>query len=165
MSEKDDSGVRIFSVETRFQQLARRSGGISREAAIEKAAAKVEEIKPGFEDWLDKEINSLTALVKQVEEGKAPPDWLETANLHSRQLRDVGTTMDFELLTFIANSLCEILDAFAAGSECKIDSITCHIDALLLARQQPYRNLKPQQVPQLTNGLRRVADQVSITPT
>jgi hypothetical protein len=35
---------------------------------------------------------------------------------------------------------------------------------LFLARQKPYWGLKPEQVPELTAGLRRVVDHVSTSP-
>jgi hypothetical protein len=84
--------------------------------------------------------------------------------MQSRQVRDAGTTMGSELMTFIANSLCEVLDAIAAGAECNMESIACHLDALYLARQQRFRNLTPEQVPELTSGLRRLAEVGNTTP-
>jgi len=33
-----------------------------------------------------------------------------------------------------------------------------------LVQQKPYRGLKPEQVPELTSGLRRVSEQVSTSP-
>lgn len=165
MSDNGDREARVFPVETRFQRLARRAGGIPRDQAIENAWNKVEEIKPGFDDWLTKELQALADEIARAQSGNVEPNWIETANAQSRQLRDVGTTMGFELLTFIANSLCEVLDAIAAGAEFNMESITCHLDALFLSRQPPYRNMKPEQVPELTSGLRRVADFVSTSPS
>ena len=161
MSDDGDREARVFSVETRFQKLARQAGGIPRDEAIEKAWAKVDEIKPGFDEWLDKELQKLADVVKSVQPGNPPSDWVDIANGLSRQLRDVGTTMGFELLTYIANSFCEVLDAIAAGAEYNMESITCHLDALFLARQKSYRSLKPEQVPELTSGLRRVVNFIS----
>lgn len=165
MRTNSDKSVRIFPVETQFQKMARREGGIPREKAIEEANAEVEEIKPGFEDWLAKELEILDGIVRTAKAGGAGPDWAEQANHHSRQLRDVGTTMGFVLLTFIAGLLCEILDEITAGAECNMDSVTCHVDSLFLARQEPYRNMRPEQVPELTKGLRRIADKISTLPT
>lgn len=168
MRTNSDKSVRIFPVETQFQKMARREGGIPREKAIEEASARVEEIRPGFEDWLVKELEILDGIVKAAKAakaGKAGPDWAEQANHHSRQLRDVGTTMGLVLLTFIAGLLCEILDEIAAGAECNMNSVTCHVDSLFLARQEPYRNMRPEQVPELTKGLRRIADKISTSPT
>jgi hypothetical protein len=79
-------------------------------------------------------------------------------------LRDTGSTVGFELLTFIANTLCTILDGLKAGAECNMESLVCHIDALLLIRQRQYRNLRPDQVPELSRGLHQVAESVSIVP-
>lgn len=164
MADNNENEPRVFTVETRFQKLARQPGGISREKAIENATAKIEEIKPTFDHWVGTELESLSALVKTVQAGKPQPDWVEAANVHSRQIRDAGTTMGSELLTFIASSFCDVLDAIEAGAECNMESITCHLDALFLARQQRYHGMKPADVPELTRGLRRVVQVVSTTP-
>jgi len=164
MPDQDNGDVRIFNVETSFQKLARRPGGVPRDSAVEKARAKVDELKPGFDDWLGKQINALVGIIDKAKDGNPASDWIDIANQRSRQLRDVGTTMDFELLTFIADSLCDIFDAVEAGSELSMESIACHVDALVLIQQKPYRGLKPEQVPELTSGLRRVSEQVSTSP-
>lgn len=161
----NDGKVRVFDVETTFQKYARRPGGVPRDRAIKYAVARVDEVKPEVEDWLVKELDVLSDIVRKAERNEAPADWVDVANRHARHLRDVGTTMGSELLTYIAGSLCEILDEIAAGAACNIDSITCHVDALFLARQRPYWHLKPEQVPELTAGLRRVVDHVSTTPS
>lgn len=164
MSDNGEQKVRVFTVETRFQKLARRPGGVPREQALERAAAKIEEIKPGFDDWLLKELKTLSDAIDSAKTADPPPDWVEIANVQSRQVRDAGTTMGSELLTFIANLLCEVLDAVAAGAECNMESIGCHVDALYLARQQKFRGLTPEQVPELTSGLRRIAEVIGTSP-
>ncbi len=165
VEESDSENPQVFPVETTYQKQARRAGGIPRERAIMYALARVEEIKPEFDEWFGKELEALTDVVRKAQSGEAPPDWIDVANRHARHLRDVGTTMGSELLTFIAGSLCEILDEVSAGAPCNIDSITCHVDALFLARQRRYWGLKPEQVPELTNGLRRVVNHVSTSPS
>jgi hypothetical protein len=156
--------ARVFPVETRFQKLAKRAGGISRDKALERAQTAIEEAKPGFDNWLDTELREFANLIKSAELGEVDPAWIENANFRSRQLRDSATTLGFELLSFIANSLCEILDAIQADNKCNMESITCHMDALMLARQKPYRRLTPDQVPELTRGLSRVVKHVTILP-
>jgi hypothetical protein len=152
----------IFAVETRFQQLARRSGGMPREQALERAQSALEEAKPAYDDWLEREVVGLADLVKAAETGSEEPGWLETATFRSRQLRDSAGSLGYELLAFIAGSLCELLDSIEGGSECNMESIVCHIDALMLARQRTYRRMKPDQVPELTKGLQRVVKHVTI---
>jgi hypothetical protein len=165
MPKDKHQNARVFSVDTRFQRMARRPGAVMREHAIERAQNHIEEIKVGFNDWLNRELKELANLIQRAQAGVAEADWVDLANVHSRQLRDVGTTMDCELITFIADALCEIFDAMAAGAECNFNSIDCHVDALFLARHEPYRHLRPDQVPELTNGLRLVVECVSVAPT
>jgi hypothetical protein len=156
-----DPDPNVFPVETRFHKLAQRPGGVPREQAIAHAQAEVEEAKVGFDDWLDERFRELTMLFDAVKRGNAQADWIEVANLCSRQLRDVGTTVGFELLSFVADSLCEVLDAAQASGEHNIESIACHIDSLKLIQNRSYRRLKPEQVPELTEGLQRAAKQAA----
>jgi len=91
-------------------------------------------------------------------------EWIDLALFHAHSLRDVGTTVGFELLTFIAGTFCTILESIKSGAECNVEALTCHIDALLLIRKRQYRNLRPEQLPELSEGLHRVAESVSIVP-
>ena len=150
--------ARLFFIDTRFQKMARRPGGVPRERAIEQAQATIEEAKLGFDDWLEHELGELTSLIDNAKNGIAEQDWADIASIKSRQFRDIGTTMGFELLTFIADSLLEIFEATAAGAECNMESVMCHLDALVLVKQKSYRNLKPEQLPELTSGLRRMVE-------
>ena len=164
MAEDPSNEARIFSAKTRFQTLARRPGGVTRSKAVENAMGKIDEAKLGFDDWLDGEMTELIGAVERAKAGEAVDEWIDAAQFHTNQMRDVGTTVGFELLTFIANTLCTILDGIKAGAECNMESLTCHIDALLLIRQKEFRNLHPDQVPELSRGLHQVAESVSIIP-
>lgn len=159
MEENADPTARIFLVDTPFQRMARRPGGVPREEAIQSAQSEIEQIKPGFEEWLDRELQEL---IDSAHAGDAKPDWIASANVHCRQLRDVGATMGLELLSLVADSLCDLLDSIAAGGACNMDWIVCHTDALLLARQAPHRHLKPEQVPELIRGLRQVTKRATM---
>lgn len=159
------SDARIFAVDTRFQKMARREGGVSRDKAIEQAQTEIKEAKSHFDAWLEGELKEFVRLMKKIDGAKAAKDWVETANFHSHQLRDSATTLGFELLAFIAGSLCEILDSIEAGGECNTEAIACHIEALLLAGQESYRDLKLTQVTGLTEGLKRVARRATAQPT
>jgi len=154
--------ARIFSVDTRFQTMARRPGGVLREKAIELAQAKIDEIQPEFDGWLERELQDLAKLIAKAAAGKAEQNWITAANFRSRQLRDIGATMRCELLSFVADSLCDLFDSIAAGAECNMDSVVCHVDALMLSRQETYRHLQPEQVPELIKGLRLVAKRASL---
>jgi hypothetical protein len=155
---KEDANV--FEVETRFQRLARREGGVPKDKAIEQAQNRIEKVKPSFDQWFEEELRQLTSLIADAQAAKAGPDWVEVANARSRQLCDSSGTLGFPMLAFIAKSLCDILDSIEAGAECNMESITCHVDALNLVTQKSYRRLEPEQMPELTDGLRRVVQRV-----
>jgi hypothetical protein len=165
MAGEPKSDGKMFMVDSHFQKMARRTGGVSREQAMESAQLALEKIKMGFSDWLEGELKALITQLRKV--GTANPgdvSWAETAIIHSRQIRDVGSTMGFELVSFITNNLCEILEAIITGTPARNEMITCHIDALNLAKQEQYRHLRPEQLPELSSGLRRVLE-VASTPT
>jgi hypothetical protein len=89
---------------------------------------------------------------------------MDTGQRICAQVQDVGTTMGFGLVTFVANALYEILETVKAGAPYDKDMVTCHVDALFFVTREPYRNMSPDDVPELTAGLRRLADIASISP-
>ncbi|MBX9776522.1 MAG: hypothetical protein K2Y71_19255 [Xanthobacteraceae bacterium] len=161
MADQPSRDPNVFPIDTRFQQQARRPGGVARESAIESAQRQIDDMKPGFVDWLDRELKELAAAARLVTSSPADAAAIERAHQASCQLRDVGATMGYELVTFVANNFCSILDAIKAGAPFDRDMVDCHLDALLLARTEPYRHLRPEQVPEMSRGLRRVVELAS----
>ena len=164
MADDQYPDARVFLPKTRFQTLARRPGGVPRSRAVENALNKVEEVKIDFEEWFEHELEGLIEVTERAKAGAHVDEWIDLALFHAHSLRDVGTTVGFELLTFIAGTFCTILESIKSGAECNVEALTCHIDALLLIRKRQYRNLRPEQLPELSEGLHRVAESVSIVP-
>jgi hypothetical protein len=159
MAGKPADDANAFLVDSHFQKMARRAGGVTREQALESAQLAIDKIKLGFGDWLQTEVDALVAEIRNGR--KSGPDdtsWAESAGMHARQIRDVGTTMGFELVTFITNNLNEMFEAICAGGTPRNEMIDCHLDALLLAKQEKYRHLRPEQLPELSTGLRKVLE-------
>jgi chemotaxis protein histidine kinase CheA len=156
MAEPPNRDAAIFPVDTRFQQMARRPGGVPRERALEAAQRHLDELKPDFNNWLVRELQELATSVQQVSDNPGDADALDRAQQACNQLRDVGSTMGYELVTFVANNFCDILDAVKAGAAYDQNVIDCHMDALTLARTDAYRSLRPEQVPEMARGLRRL---------
>jgi chemotaxis protein histidine kinase CheA len=156
MSSK--GGAREFTVETEFQRKVRRPGGVTRHQAIGRASAQIDTLKDEFGDWLNSEMQRLDAAILRLGGNPANPASMDDAYRSSRQLRDVGTTMGYELLTFVARSLCEVLDAIRNGARYDQELIDCHTDALHLARKDSYKNVSPSRVPDLCDGLQRATE-------
>ena len=165
MSGKNDGKAREFYIETNFQQMARRPGGVTREQALQRADANVESFKPNFTSWLDEQLSEFFALIPA--EGSAEferLEWIDRADVYSQRLADVAATMDYQFVSYVANNLCLIFEAIKRGAEHNSEVIACHINALRLARQQQYRGMRPQDLPELTEGLRNILNSPSLQP-
>jgi len=152
------SGAREFPVETDFQKKARRAGGVTRNQAVGDAEAQIETLKEEFTDWLKDGLDRLQSAIQLAETFPDNAMLVEDAFRSSCELRDIGTTMGYELVTFVANRFCAVLNAIRNGADYDKVLIRCHLDALQLARQDSYRNVGPDQVPDLCDGLRRAAE-------
>jgi len=160
MTEESDRETHIFPVETRYHTMAKRPGGVPRKLALQRAQAKIDELKPAFNVWLDRQLQEFIAAVRLLESDPNNLSRLEIAYGKCRQLRNVGTTMGFELVTFISDILCDSFEAIKAGAAYQKETIDCQIDALVLASKPPYCTLSPEQLPEMTSGLREVVERV-----
>ncbi|MET0868317.1 MAG: hypothetical protein ABWY35_09455 [Pseudorhodoplanes sp.] len=160
MSDKP-ANVRIFAVNSRFQQMARRPGGVPREIAIAQAQAHIDDYRTDFVDWVERELQALSDTFYSAE-GSAIGE-AKIADMYRLccQLRDTGTTMGLTLLTFVSDNLCRVLDAIRSGATYDPAMIECHIDALALARKEPYRSMSPDHFPDMTRGLQRVLERAT----
>jgi hypothetical protein len=158
MPKNTNPEVRIFFANTRFEKMARRPGGVPREQALAQAQAKIDELKSGFSVWLDQELQELNAALSKVESDFSDKLSLECAYRNCSQLRDVCAAMGYEIVTFIAKNLCKIIAGIKAGAAYDKDIIDCHINAFVLAKMDQYRDLRPEQVPEMASGLRRVVE-------
>jgi hypothetical protein len=164
MRKQNSPDARIFFVDSRFQKMARRPGGVSRDQAIERAAVALEELKPDFTSSLARRLQETITAIRQVGAHSGKESYLDAAYQCCGELRDTGATMGFELISFVSNNLCEILDAIRAGAGYHEETIECHIDALVLASKPPYSSFRPEQVPEMIDGLRRAIERTSVAP-
>lgn len=161
MTDTTPPNVRIFAVKTRFQELAQRPGGVPREIAIQQADSQIEGFRTEYVDWVEREIQELMKALHAVEGGQADKAQVEVIYRRCRQLRDTGTTMGLGLVSFISDNLCRVLDTVKSGAPYDAEVIQCHMDALLLAKQDTYRKLGPEQVPEMTSGLHRMLERAN----
>jgi hypothetical protein len=134
---------------------------VSRARAIERAEIEIAESKVEFDEWLNRELAELMTAFEAARDSQRDPERLAELANRGRQIRDVTATMRFELLAFVGASLCDLLDSISAEAEFPTESIVCHLDALTLSARPDFRGLRPDQVPELTKGLRRVVKHAS----
>jgi hypothetical protein len=160
MSKRDENEneAREFHVETKFQQFAKRSGGIPRETAIINAQTTVAALKPNFETWVGDEMAKLLKAIPAEGADLENSAWMDVADGHCQRLADVSATMGYEFMSYVANNLCLMFEAVKRGADYRRDVMVCHLDALALGRKDKFSRMKPEDVPDLTEGLRRVLE-------
>ena len=158
MRNTSSPDVRIFFADTRFERMARRSGGVPREKALARAQKMVDELKSDFGEWLDRELNELNVALSKAESDLSDNAALEDAYRNCAQLQGVCAAMGYDLVTFVAENLCKIISTVMTGAAYDKEMIDCHTDAFLLAKSDQYRALRPDQVPEMASGLRRVVE-------
>jgi hypothetical protein len=159
MGEPVESNAREFYVHTSFQKAACRPGGLPRDMALRNADANIERIKPGFALWLDKEMAELLRSLPEMKSTAAShPSWIDQVEQFSSNLIDVAGTMGYPFISFVAGNLQKICEAARSGAVCHGEVVTCHIDALFLGKRQNYLSLRPDDLPELSAGLRRIIE-------
>lgn len=102
-------------------------------AAIAKAEAALKNLAGNFDKWLADEIAKLAqARADAGTEGFAPTA-VQTLYLRAHDLKGLGTTYGFPIVTRIAGSLCKLIDDQAKRGADHVDLIDAHIDAIKAA--------------------------------
>ena len=152
-----------FFADTHYEKMAARPGGLPRDKALAAARRQIDDLKAGFIGWLDGQLKELAGALTDLDADPSAAGPMERAYRLSGEVRDIGTTLGFGVVTFMAMTLCDVLDAIKAGAAYEKAMIDCHIDALFyVVKQQGI--LTEEQTIELTGGLRRVAGIASISP-
>jgi hypothetical protein len=159
MTTENKSAHREFEVDHEFGKQARSGGGISRTAALARAAAEIERVKPQVSEYIKQECQRLdTALISIAAAEKIDPVTVAEAYTASQHVRDVAESIGYPLVGLIASNLCTIFEAVESTPiEYPTEVIDCHHRALRLALTRPYRGKQPTDFPELSAGLLHIA--------
>lgn len=158
MSKQDKRAPRIFYPDNRFERMARRSGGVSRDIALKRAQEQIDAYKDNFDTWLSQQLQELELATAELARDESNETARTRVECICSEVRDLGTTMGYELLTFAAKSFCLVLEAVREGAQHDSNVLDCHLKAVLLASAPRYRDLLPDQVPEMIDGLRRIGE-------
>jgi hypothetical protein len=107
-------------------------GGID-PAAIAKAEAALKSLSGNFAEWLNDEVAKLEAARQRVRHDGLTPDASENLYLRAHDLKGLGATYEYPLVTRIAGSLCKLIDDPAKRAEAPLFLVDAHIDAIKAA--------------------------------
>lgn len=132
MSQQNPSQVIPPSNTLRMKVGAGRMGGID-PAAIAKAEAALKSLAGNFSQWLQDEINKLESARHEVKAQGATPATMENLYLRAHDLKGLGTTYGYQLITRIAGSLCRLIDEKDKRLSAPMDLVDAHISAIKAA--------------------------------
>ena len=104
-------------------------GGIDM-AAIAKAEAALKSLSGNFAQWLNDEIVKLEAARQEVRAQGLTAETVETLYLRAHDLKGLGSTYEFPLITRLAASLCRLIDDPETRLTAPMFLVDAHIDAI-----------------------------------
>ncbi len=102
-------------------------------AAIAKAEAALKSLSGNFTQWLNDEIAKLEGARQTVRTEGPTVDNMESLYLRAHDLKGLGATYGFPLITRIAGLLCRLIDDKSKRLQAPMGLIDAHIDAIKTA--------------------------------
>ena len=102
-------------------------------AAIAKAEAALKSLSGNFEQWLNDELAKLEAARQQVRSQGMTAENMESLYLRAHDLKGLGATYGFPLVTRIAGLLCRMIDDKEKRLTAPMGLIDAHIDSIKAA--------------------------------
>jgi hypothetical protein len=113
-------------------RLGGRLGGLD-PAAIAKAEAALKSLSGNFSEWLQDEVAKLDAARARVRTEGLTPETGENLYLRAHDLKGLGATYEYPIVTRIAGSLCKLIDDPSKRTHAPLVLIDAHIDAIKAA--------------------------------
>jgi hypothetical protein len=132
VSQQNPSQLIPAPTQLRLKVGAGRLGAIDA-AAIAKAEAALKSLSGNFGQWLQDEITKLEAARQQVRVGGVSAESMENLYLRAHDLKGLGTTYGYQLITRIAASLCRLIDDKDKRPNAPMPLVDAHIDAIKAA--------------------------------
>ena len=106
-----------------------RLGGID-PAALAKAEAALKGLSSNFDQWMQDELVKLDAARERIRAEGYSAETAETLYFRAHDLKGLGTTYGYPLVTRIAASLCRLTDDPATRLKAPLFLVDAHIDAI-----------------------------------
>lgn len=106
-----------------------RFGGID-PSALAKAEAALQSLSSQFDQWLNDELVKLDAARAAIQSEGYTQTSAEGLYLRAHDLKGLGATYGYPLITRVAASLCKLTDSEAVRMRAPLFLIDAHIDAI-----------------------------------
>lgn len=102
-------------------------------AAIARAEAALKSLSGNFVQWLNDEIAKLDGARASIRSEGPTHENMESLYLRAHDLKGLGATYGFPLITRVAGLLCRLIDDKSKRLEAPLALIDAHIDAIKAA--------------------------------
>ena len=116
-----------------------RFGGID-PSAIAKAEAALKSLSSNFAEWLQDELTKLDNARARIRSEGWSVETAENLYLRAHDLKGLGATYEFPIITRMAGSLCKMIDDPATRLNAPMVLIDGHIDAIKAAVRDNIRD-------------------------
>ena len=128
-------------------------GGRLDMAAVARAEAALKSLSGNFAEWLGDEIGKLEAARARTKQNGMDGADGEAFYIHAHDLKGLGGTYDFPLITRLAGSLCRLIEEPANRAVAPAALIDAHIAAIRASLRDNVRNDEDPTVKALAAGL------------
>lgn len=128
-------------------------GGRLDMAAVAKAEAALKSLSGNFAEWLGDEIGKLEAARARTKLNSMEGPDGESLYIHAHDLKGLGGTYEFPLITRLAGSLCRLIEDQANRPLAPAPLIDAHINAIRAALRDNVRTDADPTVQALAAGL------------
>ncbi|GBF57074.1 hypothetical protein PbB2_00733 [Candidatus Phycosocius bacilliformis] len=143
MPSQDDQ-VEFISPPNRLKaKLGNRLGGFDA-AAIARAEAALASMSDQFAGWLNDELTKLEAAYSVVKQAGSGEHELEEFYRRAHDLKGLGTTYGFPIVSQFAASLCKLIDSPEGRAKAPRQILDAHVGAIVAAVRQ---NIKDSEHP------------------
>ena len=104
-----------------------RPGGVNADV-VARAEAALKALSGQFARWLQDEVDKLDSTGRRVSSEGLTGEAGDTFYIHAHDLKGLGGTYEFPIVSRLAGSLCRLLDAGRA--EAPLDLAFAHVDAI-----------------------------------
>lgn len=99
-------------------------------AAIAKAEVALKSLSSNFAQWLQDEITKLDAARSRIQGEGWNAETAENLYLRAHDLKGLGATYEYPLITRLAGSLCKLIDNPATRLNAPLALVDAHIDGI-----------------------------------
>lgn len=160
MSQQDSkTGIKIVKVESRFSRMALRDGGVAAEDAIAAATAFIESQRSRYFDWVAADLLALADGLKSLHDSNGGDSgYHDAAYYKAAQIRDLGGTFGYQVITETADSLCELLYRLRSAGRYSREAIETHMEAMKMVCARDVETMPDTMLRTLLQGLHMVVE-------